>query len=215
MAVRKIGINNRSITGRHGYSGQQFESTLERDLQDIVAFDYNVDRCIAQPVKIAYYDQTGRQHTYTPDLLIVYRRDIVPALEMPHMLVEVKYRDEYRGRFAELKARFRAARAYAKRRGWRFVVLTEREIRTPYLENARFLLPFRECRCPSERALLILDQVSTLGETSPEALIESLADSEFWRGTYLRDVWNLIARMRIGADLTIPLTMHSRIWHVG
>ena len=44
MAVRKIGINCRSMTGRQGFSGRQYESALERDLLDLLAFDLNVER---------------------------------------------------------------------------------------------------------------------------------------------------------------------------
>lgn len=215
MGVRKIGINNRSITGRHGFSGEQYESSLERDLLDLLEFDYNVDRYETQPVVIEYVGSDGKIHTYTPDLFVKYRRDIVPAREMPHLLAEVKYRDEYKGKFRELKERFRAARLYARERGWRFRVLTEREIRTPYLPNARFLRPYRDVAFEPECELLVLQQARTLGETSPAALIESLADSDWMRATYLREVWRLIATKRIGADLTVRLDMRSRIWYHG
>ncbi len=144
MAVRKIGVSDRSVTGRHGFSGQQYESTLERDFLDLIEFDCNVDRYETQPLTIIYVDGDGRVHGYTPDVFVQYRRDIVPARDMPHLLVEIKYREDYRGQFRELKQRLRAARLYARERGWRFAVLTEREIRTPYLRNARFLRPYRD-----------------------------------------------------------------------
>lgn len=215
MAVRKIGINSRSITGRHGYSGQQYESTLERDLLDLLEFDYNVDRYETQPLTIIYVGGDGRVHRYTPDVFVLYRRDIAPACDMPHLLVEVKYRDEYQGKFRELKQRFRAARLYARERGWRFIVLTEREIRTPYLENARFLRPYRDIDFEPNLEWVVLEQVRSLGETSPEALLESLADSDWMRATYLRELWRLVAKKRIGTDLMINLNMRSRIWHNG
>lgn len=139
MAVRKIGINCRSMTGKQGFSGQQYESALERDLLDLLAFDLNVERYETQPVRLYYDAENGGRLPYTPDALITYRRDIPSARDLPHLLVEVKYREEYRERYRELKRRFRAARQYARENGYRFCVLTEREIRTPYLENARFL----------------------------------------------------------------------------
>lgn len=215
MAVRKIGINTRSITGRHGYSGQQYESALERDLLYLLEFDYNVDRFETQPLTIEYVGNDGRICRYTPDVLVTYRRDIVPAREMPHLLVEVKYRDEYRGRFKELVQRFRAARIYSRERGWRFVVLTEREIRTPYLQNARFLRPYRDVDFDPELEWVVLQQIRILIETSPAAVVESLADSEWMRATYLRELWRLIAIKRVGTDLMQSLNMQSRIWHNG
>lgn len=215
MGVRKVGMYSRGITGRHGRSGQEYESSLERDFFDLIEFDNNVSRFEAQPVEIPYTGADGRVHTYTPDVLVRYRRDIVPARDMPHLLVEVKYRDEYRSRFLEFKERFRAARRFARERGWRFAVLTEREIRTPYLENARFLRPYREMDYDPMVELSILEQVLYLEETTPAMLVESLADSERMRATYLRDVWRLIAGKRIGTDLTLRLNMQSRIWYVG
>ncbi len=215
MAVRKIKANARSITGRNGYSGQQYESSLERDLLELLDFDYNVDRYETQPLTITYVGSDGRIHTYTPDVLVLYRRDIVPARDMPHILVEVKYREEYRGKFKELKQRFRAARLYARERNWRFVVLTEREIRTPYLKNARFLRPYRDVDYEPVREWVVLQQVRTLGETCPAAVIESLADSDWMRAIYLRELWRLIATKRVATDLMLRLNMQSRIWYNG
>jgi hypothetical protein len=215
MAVRRIGVNARSTTGRHGYSRQQYESTLERDLLDLLAFDYNVDRYETQPLVIEYFGSDGKLHRYTPDVLVFYRRDVVPAKDMPHLLVEVKYRQEYRGQFKELKQRFRAARLYCRERGWRFVVLTEREIRTPYLSNARFLRAYRDMSFDPGLEWAVLDQTRTLGQTTPSMLIESLADSELMRATYLREMWRLVATKRIGTDLTLPLSMDSAIWYNG
>lgn len=215
MAVRKVGMYSRGITGRHGRSGQEYESSLERDFFDLLAFDYNVDRFEAQPLTITYVGSDGRIHNYTPDVLVYYRRDILPARDMSHLLVEVKYREDYRGRFRELKQRFRAARLYARERGWRFAVLTEREIRTPYLENARFLRPYRDIEFDPNVEWTILERVRILEETSPAMVVESLADSEWMRATYLRELWRLIAKKRVGTDLTLRLNMQSRIWYVG
>jgi len=215
MAVRKIGINTRSMTGRHGFSGQQYESALERDLLDLLAFDLNVDRAETQPVTIEYLGDDGRLHPYTPDVLILYRRDILPARDMPHILVEVKYRDEYRGRYHELKQRFRAARRYAHERGWVFRVLTEREIRTPYLGNARFLRPYRDLPDAPELEEALLRRLQGLGETCPAALLESLADNDLSRSRYLPHLWKLIANLNVGTDLMQPLNMRSLIWHCG
>lgn len=215
MAVRKIGINSRSMTGRHGFSGQQFESTLERDLLDLLTFDLNIDRLETQPVVIEYAGDDGRPRAYTPDVLVLYRRDILPARDMPHLLVEVKYRDEYRERFHELKQRFRAARRYARNRGWVFRVLTEREIRTPYLGNARFLRPYRDVAENLEFENALLQLLQGLGETSAAKLLESVADDDLSRARYLPHLWKLVANLQVGADLMQPLTMRSLIWYCG
>lgn len=211
VAVRKIGINSRSMTGRQGASGQQYESSLERDLLDLLSFDLNVCSLEAQPLTIHYAGPDGGLRPYTPDLLVRYRRDVIPAVESPDLLVEVKFRDEYRERFHELKRRFRAARQYAREQGWRFCVLTEREIRTPYLENARFLRPYRNNPNDSECERALLDQIAVRGETAPADLLQSFSD-DLDRARHLSALWKLIAEFRIGIDLQQPITMRSRLW---
>lgn len=215
MSVRKIPTNNRSITGRHAESGQEFESTLERDLLELLNFDLNVKNIETQPLVIPYIGIDGRSHNYTPDILVHYRRDIVPAKNMPHLLCEVKYREEYKGKFRELKPKFRAARRYAKERGWQFRVLTEREIRTPYLWNARFLAPYRRIHTEAEISLLLLDQVRRMSETDPQTLLHSLGHSRWYQARLLPVLWKLVANLEIATDLNIKLTMKSRIWHNG
>lgn len=212
MAVRKIGINCRSMTGRQGFSGQQFESALERDLLDLLAFDLNVERCETQPLTIHYEGSDGEIHPYTPDILVHYRRDVLTARDMPHLLVEVKYREEYRGRFHELKHRFRAARRYAKDQGWRFCVFTEREIRTPYLQNARFLRPYRDAADDIERESLLLKRMATLAKSTPVDVLQIFEKDQLERARCLFVLWKLIADFRIGADLTEAMSMISPIW---
>ena len=212
MAVRKIGINCRSVTGKHGHSGQPYESALERDFLDLLAFDLNVERYETQPVKIHYRAPDGRNTYYRPDVLVMYRRDVLPARDMPPLLAEVKYREEYRNAFLELKARFRAARQYAKAQGWRFSVLTEREIRTPYLENARFLKPYRGFSFAAESEALILERIERAGVTTPTTLLESISNDITERASLLPVLWKLIANYRIGIDLTQEIQMRSSIW---
>lgn len=212
MAVRKIGISSRSVTGRNGYTGQAYESSLERDLYALLDFDLKVECYETQPLAIPYVDAEGQKHRYTPDVLIRYRRDIPSARELPHLLVEVKYRDEYRERFCEFAPKFRVARRYAREQGWRFVVLTDREIRTPYLANARFLRPYRDAAADAEVDQRLCEEVARLGETSPARLLDSLAGTDAMRGVYLRRLWSLIANFTIAADLTQRLTNNSPIW---
>lgn len=212
MAVRRIGINSRSMTGRHGYSGQQFESALERDLLDLLAFDMNVERYETQPVNIYYRGSDGQMRLYRPDVLVLFRRDVPPAKEMSHLLVEVKFRDEYRAQFHELKQRFQAARRYARERGWRFRVLTEREIRTPYLENARFLRAYRDAESDPCREGRILAHLEACPESTPLQAVNALSNDEHERARLLAVLWKLVADFRIGVDLMKPIAMRTQIW---
>ena len=209
MAVRKIGINCRSMTGRQGFSGQQYESALERDLLDLLAFDLNVERYDTQPVRLYYDAENGGRLPYTPDALIIYRRDIPSARDLPHLLVEVKYREEYQQRYRELKRRFRAARLYAREQGYRFCVLTEREIRTPYLENARLLRPYRDHASDPFREQTLLERLASLEEATPIERLQTFDMAE--RARCLAVLWKLVSEFRIRANLTEKITMRAKL----
>jgi hypothetical protein len=209
--VRKIGINSRSVVGRMP-DGSQFESSLERDFMELVRFDKNIKLYTPQPLVIEYRNSEGKLRRYTPDGFIEYRRDIRPAKEMPHALCEIKYRGDFRDKWRELMPKFRAAKRYCSEREWEFKVFTEREIRTPYLQNVRFLWPYFHGLRSAEIADLMLLQLSELRETDPEVLLCSLFRDRWKRAAALPDLWFLIASHQVGCDLNQPLTMQTRIW---
>lgn len=209
--VRKIGINTRSVVGTMP-DGSQYESTLERDFMELVRFDKNILQFTAQPLTIEYLDSSGKLRRYTPDGFIEYRRDTWPAREMANVLCEIKYREDFRDQWRVLLPKFRAAKQYCTERGWEFRVFTEREIRTPYLDNVRFLWPYvRDLRNDGYADLLKL-QLEEVRESDPEALLCSVCRDKWRRAEILPDLWWLIATYQIGCDLTQPLTMKSRIW---
>jgi len=143
MPVRTVPKNYRSLTGLvpnpRAQSMTAFESSLERDFLLLLDFDPDVECFEEQPVKIIYHDAKGRRRTYTPDVLVRYRTDPPQARHTKPLLCEVKYRDDLRQHWAEYRPKFRAAQRYARQQGWRFHVVTERHVRTPYLENVKFL----------------------------------------------------------------------------
>jgi hypothetical protein len=212
--VRKIGISSRSVVGRMPEGGQ-FESTLERDFMELVRFDLNIRRFTPQPLVIEYLDTLGKHRKYTPDGFIEYRRDILPAKDMPHVLCEIKYRADFREKWKELLPKFRAAKHYCSNQGWEFRIYSESEIRTPYLKNVRFLWPFRNDLRDPEVADMFLLHLSELRESDPQALLYSLFRNRWKQAATLPDLWHLIATCQIGCDLTKPLTMKSRIWTKG
>lgn len=214
--VRKIPIGTRSVTGTMP-GGARYESTLERDLMYILRFDLNVDSFHAQPVTITYIDAHGKQRTYTPDILIHHRKDILPAKKLPTILAEVKYLDDLRQNFKEYRPKFKAAIRYAKEHGWQFRLLTERDIRTPFLQNAKFLLPYMNPDPYPEFDYihLILQRLRELRETDVETLLVSIYRDKWNQAELLPIVWHLIANRRIGNDLNVPITMRSPIWALG
>ncbi|AUH53687.1 heteromeric transposase endonuclease subunit TnsA [Chromobacterium sp. ATCC 53434] len=209
--VRDIVYNSRSVTGMVPLLGD-YESTLERDLMEILRFDPSVEYFTAQPVTIGYFDQFGKMRTYTPDGLIQFKP--TASLTPQPVLYEVKYRADFRQDWRNLLRKFRAAKAYALDQGWRFEVFTEREIRTPYLDNAKFLWRYLEQSPSPDTRRQILQVLWDLDETDPEMLLFALCRDANNRARLIPTLWHLVAIGAIGCDLNAPLTMRSRLWPV-
>jgi hypothetical protein len=185
---------------------------LLRDLLTLLNFDLNVLHYQQQPVQIKYRDSQGRQRAYTPELLITYRTDIVPAKWMPPLLCEVRCREDLFENWTDLKPKLRAARAFARRRKLQFQILTEREIRTPYFYNARFLLPYRQLETNWGHADLLMDTLHELRVADPQTLLAACSASQTHRLELLSSLWQMVSLKRIGVDLTERLTMRHTLW---
>ncbi len=209
MGVRRVPISSLSLTGQ--FNGQQFESSLERDLLLLTAFDLGVDWYESQPVSIEYYDSNGRSHTYTPDLLIMYRKHGRFKSRKP-LLCEVKYREDFFDQWKILKPKLKAARKYAREQGWEFRVLTEREIRTPYLQNVKFLFRYQYNDFTEGHYRRLSELLDEIDVTTPKELIESAYISKNMRGEALWTLWCMVARHWVRCDLSLPLSMNTRIW---
>lgn len=216
MPVRKIPKSYRSVTGLVASNKNQrmagFESSLERDLILLLEFDLNVEYYEEQPLVIDYVDSNGEEHSYTPDIFVRYRKDIAPAKTMAPSLYEVKYRQDLFANWKELKPKFKAARAYTKARGWKFQIITEQEIRTPYLQNVKFLSSYRRLSFNWEEQELLLNKLKDMRETNPESLLLACYKDPINRAKLIPVMWYLVSISMIRTDLRLPLTMHSRIW---
>ena len=208
--VRSIGIQSRSVTGTLP-DGSRYESTLERDFMLLMQFDPAVDVYTPQPLTLQYRDMDGEKHRYTPDGLVEWRADR-PVHDPRPVLVEIKYREAFKGDWRRWRLVARAAREYALDRGWIFQIYTEREIRTPALENARFLLPYLRRSSSVEVERWVLDRLEDLVESSPRDLISTLYSDKWNQAALIPVMWKLLAERSIGFDITKTLTMQSPIW---
>lgn len=204
MPVRKIPISHSSITGRHalghGKGSVGYESTLERDFVSLMTFDPDVTGIEEQPVRIEYQDNEGRKRHYTPDFLIERwaGRTLLAEIKPSKFVTQ------------ELEPKFNAARAYASARGWLFEVWTEKDIRTHYLNNIRFLLRYRDYPADPGRAARILRQIENNGPMAVEELLDACwKDDEQEQALGLGVLWNLIATGSLEANLELELTMES------
>lgn len=207
MPVRKVRASHRSMTGLHMVPGSRAircESMLEMDFVTLHLFDDGVAMVEEQPVRIPV---PGRSRGYVPDFLVTYREPSQAAL-----LAEVKPAAVLKDRGPHFAERFAAADAFARHRGWRFEIFDEHRIRTPRLQNARFLQSYRARRF--DRA--VGDRLLALAE--PGVSLQSLMDCGWpdlaQHALYLADLWGLIATGRIVVDLDQPLFMTSIIREV-
>lgn len=178
----------------------------------LLDFDVNVLKFEEQPLTIEFQDAAGMRRTYTPDVLIHYRRDITPAKQMLPLLAEVKYRRDLFKNWNELKPKFKAARAFARAQGWQFQILTENEIRTDFLLNARFLRSYRSQLTNAEHFELLLDLMHELRTATPAQILAAYSSDRWEQAAILPSLWNLLARRLIKTDLTVKLTMDSELW---
>ena len=207
--VRKIVANSRSLTGVVPSLGP-YESPLEGAFMEILRFDPAIERFTPQPLTIEYVDRHQRRRHYTPDGLIHFKPKLAGSL-MP-VLFEVKHRADFRKEWKHLLPKFRAAKAYGLQQGWRFCVFGEREIRTPYLDNVRFLWPYRERTPLPETRTRMLDILDDLEEADPDLLLCALCTDPANRARLIPVLWHLVATGAIGCDLSRPLTMRTRLW---
>ncbi len=216
MPVRTVPKNYRNLTGLVANSRTQsmsaFESTLERDFLLLLDFDPDVACYEEQPVKITYHDDTGRRRTYTPDILVRYGTECREVGRSKPHLCEVKYRDDLRQHWTAYRPKFRAAQRYARQQGWRFRLVTERHVRTPYLDNVKFLGPYRALPINDAHQARILCTLSDVKEADPASLLAMISPDRWHQAQILPMLWQLVAIRQVGVDLEQPLTMRSRIW---
>lgn len=210
MPVRRIGLCYRSVSGRvpmgAGRPVVAVESTLERDFALLQRFDTEVAHVEEQPVRVEYRDASGARRRYVPDFLVHYKPGRVPRL------VEIKFSTDPALASGEMEERFAAARAYAGTHGWMFSVVTEKDIRTPRLENATFLIPFR---ARTANANICARLLTALGgsPTTVQALADEVASATGCdRGEVLPALWRMVAHFEMGTDLDDPLTMGSLLY---
>ncbi len=174
----------------------------------LLDFDPHVTRFFEQPFTLSYHSD-GALRRYTPDA----QAEFAPANGQPARTVvyEIKYRDDLRENWHECRPRFVAANHHCRKHGWTFALLTEREIRTPMLENATFLRRYRTIADQPLVRMQLLYTLQALGPTTPQALLAAAYVSEQSRAPALSTLWRLIATRQIATDLHQQLTMRSCI----
>lgn len=203
MPVRKIPKNYRNLTGKiasdKAIGGAFFESTLERDFYSLLDFRQDVKDYEVQPARIPWVDAEGKERFYTPDVFVTHK--FSPKARVVKILYEVKYRSDLREHWIELRPKFKAALAFCRKYGFRFKIITEKEIRTPLLENAKFLLTYRrlhrgQYREASEIDFLVL-KMRELKVSTPKGLLEASFKNKMNQAKLIPVMWYLIQDFKL------------------
>ena len=160
-----------------------------------------------QPKVIHWEDVGGKQRRHTPDVLVLFK----PDLKLTPWLCEIKYRCDIFENWTDYKPKFKAGIRHAKTVGWRYRLITEVEVRTPYLANCRFLTGFKFQKLQEHDIQLLLKRLSHLGQSTPAGLLSSIDPDKYAQAHLMPTLWHLIATHQIDADLYQDLTMQSAI----
>ncbi|HLX53296.1 MAG TPA: TnsA endonuclease N-terminal domain-containing protein [Aquella sp.] len=212
MKTRKVPLNYRNVTGNNGSVKSDYsvaESTLEADFLTLLDFSKDVAYFRTQPVTIEY-NKNDLRCTYTPDVK-------VESINSKITFYEVKYRKDLFKNWASLKPKFKAAIRYARENGAEFKIITEREIRTDYLLNIKFLKMYNVQECATSKHKVLEDMLAKLKVSTPNKLIQTLEEQGWSRVESLYNIWLVVALGELGknnvyVDLYKRLTMDSTIW---
>jgi hypothetical protein len=209
MPARKIPLNYRNITGyvqsdkSNDYT--HFESSLERDALILTEFDKHILSFKTQPKKF-YYDLNGKQHHYTPDIFVAYKDGM-------NLYVEVKYRADLKKDWPTLKPKFKAIiHSLKSEPNTRFKIWTEAEIRTPYLKNVTFLLPYKKRPVEEYQVKTICKILYRMDSLTPNELLPLCSKDFITQAEFINSLWYCIANNLVKTDLFKPMTMDSPIW---
>jgi len=212
--VREIPKNYRNVTGIAAHTKAEgramYESTLERDFLTALEFSPEVKSYVVQPITLEWVDKKNKSRSYTPDIFVTFATK--NSISKQPLLCEIKYREDLLKDWHQLRPKFKAAMHFAKAQGWRFKIITEREVRNTYLDNAQFLLRYRNPIPDANVMQLLYDKLQDMREATPSTLIQAVYKDEWNQAKALWVLWYMLATFQIGADLHSPINMNIPIW---
>ena len=220
MITRRIRASPVKVTGV-APGDQRFESFLEEEFLVLMRYRHDVTSFERPETSIPWKDKDGKIRQYTPDLIVRYKPDedhpkgrtIVCEVKpnfgedegTPASLLPRDEDDE------ENKLKWAAAALWAEARGWSFKVFQSTDIRSAFLQNAKFLVKYVE-RTHSEVGREEL--LSILRESGPMRLMDLMERArpvKEERALLFPTLYTQIVRGVIDVDLSVRLTNHSTL----
>ena len=206
---RNISTNKFSLTGQitslKRNDQVDFESSLERDYIHLLEFDDEVRIYYEQPLKIEF-----AKRYYIPDFYVEYWDGKIE-------IVEIKYSTDLIENAKSYNAKFKAAEEFCKENNLSFKILTEKDIRSDYLFNVKFLQNIRMKHAWIEPEYfnefeLLKKYMDKLKKTTPNELLDHCTSCNYKRSELIQYLWFMIMFKKIKTDLTKKLNMESKIW---
>lgn len=204
---RKVGATPssfRSLIPLLTPSGPQWtESELESELLEQLAFSPGVYDLMTQPV--IRYLHNGKQRRYTPDIAVQLYGEI--AGFPSRYLIEVKRKADLAAKADKYASKFEIARICCDQLGASFRIMTEDQIRTPYLRNARQYLRFRNIHLRDDH-IQKLDIVQSILKEHPHSVYDltSVLQQRGLPEPEARDLVALaIGSQSVSCDFSIPI----------
>ncbi len=199
----------------------EYESVLEEDYLFLVRFDHQVESYQRYQGSIVWFTRDGEERSYGPDFEITYKQP-KSGRRRRNLVVEVKpdfEPDPYsrkknlprRESAADNDRKWRAAEKQLALQGKEFRVVRAKEIETDYLENAKFLLMYRDHPFPLREASVFLDALAKRGRATMRQLLLDLTVDRQRRAELLPTLYALIAERKVVADLNRVLCFDTTL----
>ncbi len=210
MPVRKIPKNWTCITGfivsaKMGRKRIYWEGEAEWTLFLWLEMDREVLSYEEQPLYIPFTSAKGRPAQYPPDARASYRsgRTVYWEAKSPAQMSKA---------IKEKRLQYRAVFGYLRARGEIFKLFTPNKLSEAFRDNIRFLKPTLLHDFSDLQLEYVLEGMRRLRETTPETLVDFLAENTEEKLLLFPVLWRLVAEGQIHADLDQPLVNGCRIW---
>ncbi|HIF9068080.1 TPA: TnsA endonuclease N-terminal domain-containing protein [Photobacterium damselae] len=173
------------------------ESRLEKDCCYHFEYDPDVVQYESQPEGF-YYDFNGKKRPYTPDFLVTYHDGTLEYVEVkPYSKTLSK----------TFKQEFSVRKEAANQRGFRLVLVTNKQIRDGYfLKNVELVHRYSGCIAGDELTIKVYSYLIAQNTMKIRDLADSIGESV---GRVFASVLRLIAVGKAGVDLDIALLSES------
>lgn len=197
---RKFGPTHGSFSARlplRTPSGTQFtESLLEAELVHQLNFSNRVHDILTQP--ILRYLKEGIPRRYTADVIV----ELHPSPPSPiWYLIEVKRQDDLDRHQERYREKFQIAREWCASNHAEFRVMTEQQIRTDYLYNAKLLGEYLLSEPTDEIVGIVWDRLKS-GPATVAELTLHLGAYGLDRPSARKAIFQLVANRFVHCDLS-------------